>query len=408
VAARKKKDTAGWARFILTMILLLMIMTGTLAGLYFYVQYILEQNEREGFTEEDLRIPLYEKSPLEEEDRPLFIRPGAVPPFSCRLLWPINGTSEKLDAIPGIGSVLNLSLKNEGSSRVYVEKVYYETGWNHNGSGDVNKYVEPGHQRYLRHILMPIPEPAPDPSMLTYKLYMDILVEGPSSWVRKTGIDFEESDLHLIPLSAGKTSPEYVSNRPFYYDKVNDLIEKDIEGLEKIVNDTGLNDGRFTIQDIADAFEMVISSVEYRSDPDTGSNEWISPLTCLARGGGDCEDYSMLFGAIITIMGGNARVIITSHHAFNAVYIGKDPSLLDLIDERYGLDIPFQLMEDDLGIWLVVEPQSYLVFGWFPSDVVVQKVNSSQGSISTYIYGNNVLEWVYEDSDEVSVVDIYI
>jgi hypothetical protein len=107
-------------------------------------------------------------------------------------------------------------------------------------------------------------------------------------------------------------------------------------------------------------------------------------------------------------MGGNARVIITSHHAFNVVYIGKEPSLLDLIDERYGLDIPFQLMEDDLGIWLVVEPQSYLVFGWFPSDVVVQKVNSSQGSISTYIYGNNVLEWVYEDSDEVSVVDIYI
>jgi hypothetical protein len=408
VAHGKKKDNGGWIRFLATLAVLLVIMSGTLAGLYYYLQFLLEQEERKGFQPEDLVVPGTEERDLFSEERPLFIRPGQVPPFSCRLLWPINGTSERLDAIAGIGSVLNLSLKNEGFTKVYVESVRFETGWGNNGTGQVGKYVEPGTQRYLRHLLIPVPVEIPDERDLKYKLYIDILVEGVGSWARKENLDFEESGFNLVPLANGKTEPNYILNRPYYFDKVNDLIKGEIDGLKVILEERGLMDGNFTIQDIPDAFEMVTNSLEYISDPDTGSNEWISPLTCLARGGGDCEDYSVLLGAVITCMGGNARVIITSHHAFNAVYIGNNTSVLSLIDDRYGLNIPYQIMEDDLGFWLILEPQSYLVFGWFPSDVLVQKGLMFHTSIKTSIYGNNVFEWVYEDSDEVSVVDIYI
>ncbi len=408
MVVRKRKDGAGWIRFILTIFFLFILMAGTLAGLNLYLQYVLDREDRQGFEKDDLVTPLYERRPLISDERPLFIGSDIVPPFSCRLLWPINGTSEELDAIPGIGAVLNLSLRNEGGTRVYVEKVYFETGWGGNGSGIVNRIVEPGELRYLRHLLVSIPDPAPSPSLLTYKLFIDILVEGPSSWIRKDGLDFEDSGFNLIPHAIGKNSPHYTFNRPYYYDKVNGLIKGEIDGLKLILQENGLDDGRFTIQDIADAFEFVSNSLEYRSDPDTGKNEWISPLTCLARGGGDCEDYSVLLGAVITCLGGNARVIITSHHAFNAIYIGNDTDLLDLLDERFGMEVPFQLMEDDLGIWLLVEPQSYVVFGWFPSDVLVQEIGVEQGSIKTSIYGNDVIGWVYGDSDSVSVVDIYI
>lgn len=404
----KKKHGVSWLRLVIFTVFMLLMTGGTLAGLYYYMDYILDNGERQGFTGEDLNTPLSDPVSVEMEEPPLFISPGHVSAFSCRLLWPINGTSESLDAIPGIGAMVNLSLKNEGLSNLYVERIRFSTGYGEDGEFVVNKYVPSGKLRYLRHVNIPYPDPAPPLIMSTYTLRIDVLVEGNPSWARKENMSFDEAQMNPIPHIAGRTPPEYVLNDPYYFDKVNGLIKDDLDQLKEKVIEEGLDDGNFTIHDIANAFDFVSRNIEYLPDPDTGSNEWISPMTCLARGGGDCEDYSVLLGGIIQILGGNARVIITSHHAFNAVYIGDDDSILEDLEGRYGTSIPFQIFEDELGKWLIIEPQSFLVFGWFPSDVRTQRVSDGIHDPSSYIYGNTSFEWVYEDSEKVYIVDIYI
>ncbi|MBN1539088.1 MAG: transglutaminase domain-containing protein, partial [Candidatus Thermoplasmatota archaeon] len=166
---------------------------------------------------------------------------------------------------------------------------------------------------------------------------------------------------------------------------------------------SSMGQGNYTIQKVVDAYEFVRGSLDYIPDPDTGRNEWISPMACLNKGGGDCEDFSILLGSIITAMGGNARVIITSGHAFNAVYLGEDDSILNAVNDRFGVRIPFQIWEDELGKWLIIEPQSQLVFGWFPLDVtpVLERDDSM------YVHGYGDIYWGFADSEEISIVDIY-
>lgn len=399
----KKARRSQWGKFLITILIMLIITAGTLVGLYFYMQFLLAQNEREGFSEDDMIVPLREEWNYPQEDPPLFIGSGPVPAFSCKLLWPINGTAGLLDGYEGIGAVLNLTLMNEGMSMIYIERVEFQTGWGLEDSIEIGRYVKPRSRRYIGHMMMDIPVPAPPEDELAYEIKIDLLVEGANQWVRKKGMEFDSSMINLIPIAGKVDAPEYRFNRPYYYDIINDLVEEDMDEISDLVVEEGLDDGVFTIQDLVDAQSFVYESLEYISDPDTGENEWISPMTTLERGGGDCEDYSILLGAIITSLGGNARVIITSNHAFTSVFIGDDDSILDDINDRFSMDIPFQIMEDDLGLWLIIEPQSFLVFGWFPTDIQVQM----DPQPDAYIYNNDVIEWAYADSDIIYIVDIY-
>lgn len=408
MSKKKKQNNISWTRLVIFTIFMLLLTGGTLAGLYYYMDSILDDGKREGFTEDDLNTPLRESRDIVLEEAPLFIGPGPVSAFSCRLLWPVNGTSQSLDAVVGIGAMLNLSMKNEGISDIFVERIWYDTRYGQHGMVSVNKYVQAGKLRYLRHLNIPYPDPAPSGTLSRYTLRVDILVKGNVAWARKENMTFDESKMNPVPHLEGRPFPDHIFNEAYYYDKVNDLIAEDLTSLGQMVEDRGLDDGVFTVQDIADAFEFVSRAIEYIPDPDTGENEWISPMECLARGGGDCEDYSVLLGGIIAILGGNARVIITSHHAFNAVYIGDDDSILEELNNRYGTEIPFQIMVDELGKWLIIEPQSYLVMGWFPSDVRTQERSPQINNVISYIYGNDIFDWNYEDSSRVYVVDIYI
>ncbi|MGA1794186.1 MAG: hypothetical protein ACMUHM_09560 [Thermoplasmatota archaeon] len=393
-------------RFIFTILILILFMGGTLLGLYLYMDYLLELSEREGFSEEDLVAPLDEASPLETETAPVFIlpwEPGLTTLLKLNIAVNDSDGVNKLDGIRGIGIVLNLSIINIGSSRIYVERLYARPGWGGEISGEVKKYVEVDGERYMRHMLVPIPEPVPEPEESKLTILFDVLVERGRTWYRREGV-YWEYPVNVLEMRNTTASFELKKNPPYFYDKVNDLVKEDRVLVRSMVeNDTRLS-GDYTVQSIVEAFLFVRSSLEYIPDPDNGRNEWISPMTCLLEGGGDCEDFSILLGSIITAMGGNSRIIITSGHAFNAVYIGENESVLDRINERFGLEIPLLIWEDELGKWLIIEPQSWLVFGWFPLDV-----EPIQGAADgRYIYGYDEMSWGFVDSDEISVVDIYL
>jgi len=404
VSRSRVRNREAWFLLIRVVLVMMILTIGSLVGFYFFLQWVIESGERPGFARDDLVVPAPAERPLLHEEPPLFIRGGPTPQFSIVPMYTVNRSAEALDGMEGIGAVLNLEAMNEGPSAIYVESIGYTTGWGASAEGEVGRYIEPGGRTYLRHMLIPIPSPPPADGELTFSLVMDILVEGPVSWARRENLSFEGSGINIIPLAGEGTPPRFGHNEPYFYDKVNDMIRGDIGELEGILEGEGMMDGNFTIQDIVDAYEFVSSRLEYIPDPDTGSNEWISPITCLERGGGDCEDYSILLGSVVTCLGGNSRIVFTEKHAFCAFYLGDDDSVLDPVNERFGFDIPFQIIEDELGKWLVVEPQSQLVFGWFPSDVVVQ-----QGTLEDmYIRGHSDLGWAFESSVDISIVDIYI
>jgi len=210
------------------------------------------------------------------------------------------------------------------------------------------------------------------------------------------------SEMDLRPVSREPTV-NIRMNPAFYYDKVNGLVEDDRKELVEFLGNSTLGEGAYTIQKVADAFEFVSSNLEYIPDPEGEKNEWLSPIECLERGGGDCEDYSVVLGAIITALGGTARVVITSEHAFCMIYIGGSDTLLSHLHDRYGAAIPFQIFEDDLGRWVLVEPQSTTAFGWFPVNVLPSLAPGS----GTSLYGDPERGWSFQNNDEVYVVDIY-
>ncbi len=391
-------------RFFVTIFILLMFMGASLLGLYIYMDYLVGLNEREGFSEDDLVVPLSEERPIILEDPPRFISPWNTGlSTTLSLVIAVNNTDNvaKLDGVQGVGLVLNLTLKNSGENDLFIERVYAQPEWGGEVTGQLGNYLDVGDEEYMRHLLVPIPDPLPDIVDRKLTILFDILVESGGSWYRREGI-FWEYPLVIHEMTNVTSEFEIKTNPAYYFDKVNDLVRTDSLLINSIVENSTLGDGNFTIQKIVDAYEYVRNSLDYIADPDTGENEWITPMTCLAEGGGDCEDFSILLGSVITAMGGNARIIITSGHAFNAVYIGTDDSILDSINDRYGLNIPFQIMEDKLGKWLIIEPQSQLVFGWFPLDV-----EPVAGEGDLYIYGQPGMSWQFVDSEEVSVVDIY-
>ncbi|MBN1390818.1 MAG: transglutaminase family protein [Candidatus Thermoplasmatota archaeon] len=404
-----KRARAGWEkllRSILSLSVLLLLMGGSILGLYLYVDHLVSQMEREGFSTKDLKAPITEERSLGTEKPPIYIQPwepGLSPDVHLIIALNNSDSIKKLDGYPHIGVILNLSLVNSGTNRIYVERAYAHPGWGGEVSGDLKKYMDIGQERYMRHMIVPLPEELPGDDKLTLSVFFDILVERGNTWYRREGIEFPPYPVNILEPRNTTFEPRLRTNPAYFYDRINNLVEKDREPIRSLVENSTLGQGNYTIQKVVDAYEFVRGSLDYIPDPDTGRNEWISPITCLEKGGGDCEDFSILLGSIISAMGGNARVIITSGHAFNAVYLGEDDSILEAVNDRYGLQVPFQIWEDKLGKWLIIEPQSQLVFGWFPLDV-----GPVWGPVDgMYIPGYDGLSWGFVGSEEISIVDIY-
>ncbi len=391
-----------------TMLIIFLFMGGTLLGFYLYLDRLIDDPYRDGPSLEELSTPVVISRSYGSERAPLFIVPWSPPEnapseWDCKILVQSNVTTGAVDGFEGIGAVLNLTLENFGDLDLYIEWANITLGWGESINGRIGRYVNASETRHMKHFLLPSPTTyVPDESM-TFQVDLDILIKDGMQWIRREDVSFGSIDIHLEP----RYTPSYVTeikyNPSYYFDKINNMIEKDEDRIASILKNTSFGNDPFSIQSIADVYEFVVSRLEYIPDPDTGKNQWISPVTCLSKGGGDCEDYSVLFGAMINGLGGSARVIVTSGHAFNAVFIGDHASSLEKLQGRYGMEIPFQILEDEMGKWLLVEPQSKLIFGWFPLDV--QPV--STGTMDMEIYGHNGPGWGFVDSESVSIVDIY-
>lgn len=398
----KRRIGDGFKGWLITLVVIAILFAAGAGGLYLYLDYLLDQRHREGFSQDDLVTPLGEDRNYMEETPPVYVRGGMAPKYSCRLSWPVDSEGSALEGYEGFGAMFNFQLENTGEVDIYAESVKVNTSWGQLTKRSIGKYVPAGERKHLCYMHLPIPEPAPE-NQSTYEVRLDILVEASLAWVRVKDVQFETSPINILELKTPEAYPELEVNHYYVYDKIVPKIRGDQERLKEILSNNSLPvDEDITIQDLVDGFDFVRDNLEYMEDQN--GDEWYSPCETLERGGGDCEDWSMLYSGLVSAMGGSTRVIVTEGHAFSAVYIGKSGIILNDIEDRFATDIPFLILEDDLGLWLIVEPQSKLSFGWPPIDVVPTDTSNE----NMYVYGDGDLGWVPDDSETISIVDIYL
>jgi len=154
-----------------------------------------------------------------------------------------------------------------------------------------------------------------------------------------------------------------------YFDKINKLVDtNDFEVIKKTKEITSSYGSSYNVGKICAIFEWIYLNIPYVNDTE---REWQTPPYTLSNGG-DCEDFAMLLASMITIAGGNARVYLTDRHAFAAIYIGNDLSILKNIDSYYNANLSYAFFKDELGYWLVADPLSSFRIGFLPVGGVVE------------------------------------
>ena len=401
--AARKKDTG---RLLSIVLIILVIISIAMAGAATYLligRFLDIGMSRAGFSKDDLDPPMNKNRPYALEDPPRFIRGGVPPPSSYTISFPVNATTKKLTALSGVGAILNLSIANTGETDLYVEHLVIDTNYGYDVKADVGRYVSTGSARYLRHLMIPVPDDRI--SGMEFSISLDVLVGpiiGETVWTRRAQVEFGTNAVDVVPLGRARDLPEVRKNVPGLYDKVVPAVSDEMAPLRSIaVNLTGT--GPFTIMDLVDTALFLESNLDYIEDI-RPEDEWCSPMTTMDRSGGDCEDWAVLYSGLIGAMGGSSRVLVNDRHAVSSVYIGEDDSILGSIREAFGTDLPLLVHEDELGKWLIVEPQVEPMFGWPPVNVrLVDTPIEGQ-----YVYGYPDLGWEFTDSSVLYIVDIYI
>ncbi|MHA2429380.1 MAG: transglutaminase-like domain-containing protein, partial [Candidatus Hermodarchaeia archaeon] len=114
------------------------------------------------------------------------------------------------------------------------------------------------------------------------------------------------------------------------------------------------------------------NNLSYISDQ-AGRDYWCTPRETLTRGGGDCEDFSILFSSMMGVLGGTTRIYLTETHAFSVLFCGNETQkndILGAVEDYYGTQPNFVVFEDETGHWLTADPAGSLYLGGLPADSV--------------------------------------
>lgn len=299
-----------------------------------------ENLDRDGFSESDLNAPLPIKPtmiarPVENFPNPLSYR--------YNVSWFLG------DLFPKYKGVLHVSIENTGTHKLFV----YGFGIEIDGSEQKTllsaggRYIEPGYSESFVTAFT-----CPAAGNHTYRFGVQFLSGVGSKW-HDYDLQYVEGMRTMDVMNTVSTAYTLKKNYYRYFDKINDLVNPfDAEILQKVSDVTSSTGISYSIDAVCSIFTWIYDTVEYVNE--SGDN-WNDPCIALTTGG-DCEEFAMLYAAMIISAGGTARVYLTDNHAFAAVYIGKDITILDSIDAYYGTELSYAVFDDEFGYWLVADP----------------------------------------------------
>lgn len=339
-------------------IIVFLVTLSVLAAYHTYIREKTLKNEyRKGFTWDDIHSPTYTYYSITKmEDKPRtqrIIKPGMK--YSIRwIMYPIYAR---------FGGVIEIYFKNSGDNTIFVYGCGIDAEWS-KFTKEVGIYVEKKSEVCLGLLSFDGPNKSGNYS---YTVKVWLMAKGPGGvWYDYGECGNRSNIMEVLPLS-NTYEVEEKRNLAYYYDKVNNVVnpsDKEVMNVvEKIKEKFGSN---YTSYHILASFDYVRKNINYVDDP-KGRDYWSPSGETIKKGGGDCEDQSILFCSLIKSMNGTVRFIVIEKHAFSAVYVGKDiKSFKKSCEIYYDTPVKITYFTDEYGYWVIADTTSSLYLGGLP------------------------------------------
>ncbi len=307
---------------------------------------------RHGFDESDVIAPTpYHVEWQEKPKANALISPGYN--YELNLTIPH-------DFYPNYWNALQIKIKNTGDTNLFI----YNIEININGeaykqwNGKDGKEIKPGEEKsFVASFKVSMPG--------KYKYRIGVyLMAGKRRWYDYGCKYTQEYELNVAEYGE-PTHYKIHKNYYTYFDKVKKLVDPYDSIVVQAANKASSGYGfGYNIAKVCAIFEYLLNNMKYVNDPDN-KDIWNSPSIALIQGG-DCEEFAMTMAAMTMAEGGTARIYLTDNHAFAAIYIGKDLSILNSIDSYYHANLSYALFEDKFGYWIVADMLSSFYLGCLP------------------------------------------
>jgi hypothetical protein len=383
---------------IFVVLLLGLLITQILSGCTWFSD---DDEYGEGFDESNLvtpHVPSYPPHPT--IDRPEVNESQLPPGFSYNLSWAMG------EVYAHWGGFISISCGNTGINDIFIYRYGIVVNWSTPSEWiyeERNISLRVGEEKRLGLVYFSAPDTVGNYS---YHVILSLLVKdnelfdeyNVESWYDNGTAHSKDKLLQVKPLR-GADEIKLVHNYKHYQDKLNDKVDFEDINVANIVSEIITPyPGEYNIYQILAIFDYMLYNLTYISDPE-GRDHWAHCSETLDKGGGDCEDLSILFSSMVGAIGGVTRVYLTKTHAFSALYIGNGSTkneILRAINVYYGTEPNFVLFKDGENYWLAADPAGTLYMGGLPADA--EPAVLSEVPLR---YGFN-----FQDTTEIHVVDI--
>ena len=354
---------------------------------------------RKGFSQEDLTVPnIYPYTSQKQEKPAATMR--SQPGYSYNISWEMG------KAYISYGGVAKIFVNNTGNNDIFIYNFGIKIGsqeWRW-GNNDTGVFVPTGEKKkFYLSFGSPL-----TPGKYSYELKISFMIDN------KAGVfpfhkrnEWYDNGTSVVktkkPLSIdirpynSSSNYKYLKNYYYYFDKINGMVKPfDPLIMQKANEITSSYPGSYNVFQLCAVFDYLREKMEYIPEEE---DVWSTPSETLMDGGGDCEDFAMLFSALVTAKGGTARIYMTDNHAFASIYIGNENDANDIlknIEEYYGTNLFFATFKDKFGYWLVADPLGSFYLGGLPvgSDVIGP------------LQGEKLYNWGFVGTSKVYIVDV--
>lgn len=292
------------------------------------------------------------------------------------------------------GGVAWVSLSNTGTSPLFVYGLSMQwDGTNIISSREADALVQPGETAEIGLLSFQAPS---SEGHYSYSIELMLAVGHPNgNWYDQSSTPIEGHEAWVLEQSSSINFTSY-HNSPQYFNSINALVDFSITAsIAQEVQDRF--PGNYSIMQIVDGYEWVRHNIEYVADSE---DYWQSANETITSKRGDCEDHAILLASLIGEIGGNARVNIIEGHAFPTVFIGNNASVVQSVRASIAsyywvneTDLHLTYLEDESGLWLVIDPVGMPFAGGLPS----LSAPSPSGSWSD--------DWTYKSATWCHMID---
>jgi len=307
---------------------------------------------------------------------------------------PLTTVWEMSDTYAVYGGMMWVSVNNTGSRELYVYGLALQwDGTNLTYEREASTHILPGQIMEVGMISYGAPA---EEGAHNYSILLDLAVSDLSgTWSDKGRVHVATDTADVLWVS-GQTIYDVTRNPTSYYNKVNELVnftvvEPEVELVQAHYP------GTYSMLQVTDAYEWCRRNVEYKED---AGDYWQSANETLTLRTGDCEDFAILLASMVDALGGNARLNVIDGHAFATVFIGTNDSAVESarasIASYYWINesaLHMTFLEDDTGIWLVIDPVGIAYAGGLPA--LSRPVAASDFSD----------DWTFEDTSFLYTID---